>query len=193
MHVIVAASRTTIPELAMPTRYHPVLVALHWLLAVMIVLALVFGTFALAPVPNDDPAKLAGLRGHMTIGIAILALMLIRLVARLRSDTPPEADIGSPSLNRLSRAAHWALYIGVFAMVGSGIALSAMSGLPGIVFGGSGEWLPESFHDYAPRAVHGFVAPLLMLLIAGHVGAALYHQFVRRDGLFRRMWFGRRS
>lgn len=33
----------------MPTRYHPVLVALHWLLAVMIVLALVFGTFALAP------------------------------------------------------------------------------------------------------------------------------------------------
>jgi cytochrome b561 len=32
-----------------------------------------------------------------------------------------------------------------------------------------------------------------MLLIAGHVAAALYHQFVRKDGLLRRMWFGARQ
>jgi cytochrome b561 len=40
--------------------------------------------------------------------------------------------------------------------------------------------------------VHGIVAKLLMLAIALHIGAALYHQFVRRDGLLSRMGFGRR-
>lgn len=177
----------------MSDRYHPALVALHWLLAVLILLALVFGTFALAPMANDDPLKLDGLRGHMTIGIAILVLMLVRLVVRLRTGAPPEADIGHRALNRVARLAHWALYGLVFVMVASGIALSAMAGLPEIVFGGSGAPLPPSFHDYAPRAVHGAAASLLMLLVAGHVGAALWHQVARRDRLFRRMWFGRRA
>lgn len=175
------------------TRYHPVLVFLHWLLAILLIAALSVGTFVLDPIPESDPAKLDALRPHMIVGLVILALMIVRLVVRLRSTHPPEADIGVPLLNTLARLAHWALYIAVFGLIGSGIAMSIQAGLPPIVFGGSGDPLPASFNDLAPRAAHGIFATLLALLIAGHVAAALYHQFVRKDGLLARMWFGERT
>ncbi|MDO9296294.1 cytochrome b [Bradyrhizobium sp.] len=47
------------------------------------------------------------------------------------------------------------------------------------------------FSKYSPRAPHGIGARLLIALVVLHVGAALYHQFGRRDGLLRRMWFGK--
>jgi cytochrome b561 len=173
------------------TRYHPALVALHWVLAILILIGLFGGTFVLDPLPEDHPFKIEGLQGHMTVGIAILVLMLVRLFVRVRTTHPPEADIGNPLMNRLARYAHWAMYALIFAMLGSGIAMSVLGGLPPIVFGGSGEHLPN-LDDLPPRAAHGFFATVLMLLIVGHIAAALYHQFVRKDGLLRRMWFGAR-
>ena len=175
------------------TRYHPALVALHWALALLIGLALVGGGLILGEMPNSDPHKIEALFGHMTVGTLILALMLVRLAVRLRTDAPPHADIGHPLANRAGRWAHAAFYVLVFVMLGSGVAMSMMTGLPDIVFFGSGAPLPESFHGLLPRAVHGLAANLLGLLVLAHVGAALYHQFVRRDGLMARMGFGRRT
>lgn len=175
------------------SRYHPALVFLHWLLAILLIAGLIVGNFILDPIPESDPAKLDALRPHMIVGLVILALMVIRLIFRLRTSHPPEADIGVPALNKLARLAHWALYIAVFGLIGSGIGMSIQAGLPPIVFGGSGDPLPASFDDLAPRAAHGVFATLLALLIAGHVAAALYHQFVRKDGLLARMWFGDRT
>jgi cytochrome b561 len=40
---------------------------------------------------------------------------------------------------------------------------------------------------------HAVLATLLAILIAAHIGAALYHRFVLKDGLFRRVWFGQRT
>jgi cytochrome b561 len=60
-----------------------------------------------------------------------------------------------------------------------------------VVFGGVGS-LPVNFDAIPPRVAHGVLAKLLLLLIGLHAAAALYHQFVRRDGLFSRMAFGRR-
>ena len=60
------------------TRYHPLLVTLHWLLAAMIIGGLIMGGFVLAETPNDDPFKLVSLRMHMSVGLAILTLMLLR-------------------------------------------------------------------------------------------------------------------
>ncbi len=174
-------------------RYHPALVTLHWLLAILIVLGLVMGGLFLSKIPNDDPVKLFGLRGHMTLGIAILVLMLIRLVIRLRSARPPHADAGNPLLNTVAVVVHWSLYLTVIAMAVSGVALSISAGLPAIVFGGSGEPLPVSFFEFPPRMVHGILANLLTILILAHIAGFLYHQFIRRDGLFRRMWFGDRN
>jgi cytochrome b561 len=61
-----------------------------------------------------------------------------------------------------------------------------------IVFGDSGTALPPSFLIYPPRIAHGYIATALAALIALHIVAALYHQFILRDGVFRRIWFGRR-
>ena len=60
--------------MATASRYHPLLVALHWLLAVLILAALAVGFLALANMPNADPAKIAVLRWHMAGGMLILAL-----------------------------------------------------------------------------------------------------------------------
>lgn len=50
------------------TRYHPALVAIHWLMALMILAGLFFGKFVLAGMSNADPEKVQGLAGHMTTG-----------------------------------------------------------------------------------------------------------------------------
>ena len=174
-----------------PKRYHPALVTLHWLLALMLIVALAMGTFALKTVPNSSPDKIGALQGHMIAGGLILLLTLARLVIRLKTDHPAPASTGNALLDRLAPATHWALYLLVFLMAGSGIATSVLAGLPGIVFGGVGS-LPVNFDALPPRAVHGIVAKLLMLAFAQHIAAALFHQFVRRDGLLSRMGFGRR-
>ena len=175
------------------TRYHPLLVTLHWLLAAMIILGLIMGGNVLAETANGDPFKLTALRAHMTMGIIILVLMLVRLVTRLVTSRPPHADIGNEAVNKLGTAAHWAFYLIVIAMCASGMATARMAGLPEIVFGGSGAPLPADFSAFPPRAAHGILGFLLTLLILGHVAAGLYHQYVRKDGLFGRMWFGNRK
>lgn len=173
-------------------RYHPFLVALHWLLAFMIIGGLIMGGNVLSETPNNDPEKLFYLRIHMLMGIIILVLMITRLIVRTKSQKPPHADIGNTLLNKLGIYAHYGLYLLVFLMCASGIGISIMAGLPDIVFGGSGAPLPGSFDDLAPRAAHGILATVLAIVIASHVLAALYHQYVRKDGLFSRMWFGQR-
>ena len=174
-----------------PARYHTALVTLHWLLALLLIVALLMGTFALKTVPNSSPDKIDALRGHMIAGGLILLLTLTRLVVRLKTAHPAPASTGNALLDRLAPATHWALYLLVLLMAGSGVAMSVLAGLPNIVFGGVGS-LPVNFDALPPRAVHGIVAKLLMLFIAMHFAAALYHQFIRRDGLLRRMGFGPR-
>lgn len=174
-------------------KYHPFLVTLHWLLAILLIASLFMGSNVLSEIPNSDPEKVFSLKMHMSIGITILVLTLIRLVVRVKSQKPPHADIGNALLNKLGVLAHYVLYLLVILMVVSGIAISMMAGLPDIVFGGSGAALPASFDEFPPRMVHGVIAMLLMLTIVAHILAALYHQFVRKDGLLSRMWFGNRS
>jgi cytochrome b561 len=77
-------------------------------------------------------------------------------------------------------------------MVGTGFATAILAGLPEIVFGGSGDPLPPSFINYPTFVAHVVLATVLANLIVLHVLAAVYHQFIRKDGLFRRMFFGRR-
>lgn len=172
-------------------RYHPVLAALHWLLALLLIAMLAGGTLSLKAVANASPDKLNLLRMHMLMGASVLALMLMRLVARLTTEHPPAASTGNALLDKLAPWVHWVLYLLVFTMVGSGIGMAALAGLPDIVFSGVGQ-LPVDFSAFPQRAIHGIVAKLLMLTIALHAAAALYHHFIKRDGLLSRMWFGSR-
>lgn len=175
-----------------PSRYHPALVSLHWLLAFLIVFSLAAGTFSLKEIPNSSPDKVFALRGHMVVGILILVLMIVRFVMRFRTSRPQPATTGSAFLDRIAVITHYGLYLLVILMAASGIATSAQAGLPAIVFGGSGAPLPESFAVFTPRVAHGVISRLLLVLGALHVLAALYHQFIRGDRLLSRMWFGKR-
>lgn len=174
------------------TRYHPLLVALHWLLAFLLIAALVAGFFLLAQMPNSDPQKIRVLLVHMVIGMTILALMLVRFVIRMLTSHPEPATTGHPFLDRLAPVTHYGFYVLVVLMVATGYATAIFAGLNRIVFQASGEPLPEDFDVYPTFIAHSFFAAILAGFVVLHVLAALYHQFVRRDQLFRRIWFGRR-
>ena len=62
---------------AIASRYQPVLVALHWLLALMIIGLLCLGFFVLADMPNTDPKKLVILVWHMTGGMFVLVYQFV--------------------------------------------------------------------------------------------------------------------
>jgi cytochrome b561 len=174
----------------MPTvRYHPLLRLLHWASAALLLGMLFMAGVFLQAMPNADPNKIGGLRIHMAAGVLVLVLTLVRLVVRLRSAKPPAVLTGMAWADALAPWVHRALYALVLLMAASGMTLSLQAGLPDIVWAGKGT-LPPDLHIYLPRIVHGIVSKLLMLAIAVHVGAALYHQLVRRDGLLRRMGWG---
>jgi cytochrome b561 len=173
------------------SRYHPVLVALHWLLAVLIIAALALGALVMVNIPNDDPMKPEALRSHMAGGGVILLLMLVRLFVRARTKHPSAASTGNPVLDRLAWASHRLFYVAVLGMGGSGVFMALQTGLPVIVFAGDGV-LPADFWVFPVRTVHYLFSRLLMALIALHVAGALYHALILKDGLLRRMFFGRR-
>ena len=172
-------------------RYHPALVSLHWLLTVLIVVALLMGSNILSQIPNDDPEKLFALKMHMISGFVILGLMIVRVIVRKVTEEPAAADAGNAVLNKAGVIAHYLLYLLVFAMVGSGIATAVIAGLPDIVFNNSGVALPENFNNILPRIFHGIISKVLFAMIFLHVLGAFYHQFIRKDSLLSRMWFGK--
>src|SRR5579872_159528 len=174
------------------SRYHPLLVLLHWLLALLVPTALVLGVWVMAPIPNDSPMKIEALRGHMAGGILLLALMLLRLLIRLGTGHPGSASTGIALLDRLAWISHRALYVAVIGMGAAGLLLATESGILGLLIGKPAQ-IPADFWVYNLRAAHYLISRLLLLLIALHVAGALYHTFVRRDGLLRRMWFGARA
>jgi len=174
-------------------KYHPALVVFHWLLVPLLMLSLIMGGNVLSEIPNDSAEKIGALKGHMIIGLGILGLMILRLITRIVTSKPPHADIGHSLLNKLGIITHYVLYLLVFIMAASGIATSLLAGLPDIVFFNSSAALPETFSVYAPRIAHGIIGKVLFITIVLHTLAALYHQFIVKDGLLGRMWFGKRN
>jgi cytochrome b561 len=173
------------------SRYHPVLVTLHWIIAALLIADLTIGTVILTHIPNASPQKIEGLRAHMTGGLIILTLLTMRLAVRMMSTRPPRAQAGNALLDGIARVSHTLLYVVAFAMPLSGLIMGLQANLPAVVFFADGT-LPADFWGYPLRYAHLFFARLLMALIALHIVGALYHVIIRRDGLFARMSYGRR-
>jgi len=173
------------------SRYHPALVTLYWLLAVLIVAALVLGALVMVKIPNSDPMKIEALRSHMTGGVLILLLTHVRLIVRMQTTHPAAASTGNWWLDRLAWTSHRMLYLAVLGLAGSGLVMGLQTGVPTIVFA-SGGALPADFWAFPIRTVHYLFSRLLVGLIALHVAGALYHTLILKDGLLRRMVFGRR-
>ena len=171
-----------------PKRYHPLLVGLHWLSALLIIFMLLAGTFLMANQPNA-PAKIPVLALHMITGLLILVMTIVRFIVRLATPKPAPASIGSAFLDKVGVVTHWLLYLGALGMGISGLGIATQSNLFAIIFGGAGE-LPRSFYLFPPRIGHEYLSIAMLALIGLHIGAALLHQFLRKDKLFARMSFG---
>jgi cytochrome b561 len=175
------------------SRYHWLVVLLHWLLAFYIIATLAGGFLIMAPMAGNDPEKKRVLLFHMSFGLAIAGVMLLRLVIRLLTAKPAEITTGHAALDRLVPHAHYAFYVLIVLQAATGLATAILAGLNRSVFQGTAEPLPADFSAYPSFTAHAAIALLLSALILIHVVAVLYHQFVRRDRLLRRMWFGRRK
>lgn len=123
---------------------------------------------------------------HVSIGSLLLLLVVLRIVwALTQKDRRPEQD---PATAVLVRAGHLLLYAamvlmpmtGAMTMVGKGYGWSPF----GIELVAKGEKIPWMA---ALGSVHSPLAWLLLIMVAGHIGVALFHHFVKKDGVLRRM------
>jgi len=179
-----------------PVRYGGVSQALHWLVAVLIVVQFVLASLAEAA---QDAGSLLGaltwFARHKSVGMTILMLACIRLVWRLAHPPPPLPE-AMPAWERMAaRISHLLLYVLLFAMPISGWLMSSAANFPVSWFGlftwpdlvAAGDARKELF-----EAVHEVQAKILFALAVLHVAAALKHHIHDRDDVFVRMLpFGR--
>lgn len=162
--------------------------ALHWIVAIGILVQLPLGVAA------DEwplsPRKLELFVLHKSIGLALLALVLVRVAWRASHAAPPLPEAMSVGERRAAHASHAMLYALMLAMPLSGWIASSAANVPFRMF-----WTvpvpaiaaaDDALADSA-GAVHEILAIVLGVAIAVHVAAALWHHFVRRDDVLRRM------
>jgi len=126
---------------------------------------------------------------HKTLGLALLALVVLRLFYRLVNGAPAE----EPTLNFfqrfMSHATHWALYgllIGLPLVGWYGISLfPALDSFGGLKIPALAE--PDKGLSKQVLWFHSMMAYALIALVAMHIAASLYHHFLRGDNVLRRM------
>lgn len=156
---------------------------LHWGMAVLILAMLFIGVGMVASLTLRP--MLIDL--HRPLGIAILLLALVRLYHRWRSPPPPlPADLPRPQA-LAAKASHWLLYALMLAMPLLGWAMLSAGGYPVRMVGALQlpALVPRDPTLYAwLRGAHGVLGYALFALVLAHLAAALYHAWVRRDGVF---------
>jgi cytochrome b561 len=175
-------------------RYNPVLVSLHWLVVLLVFGALLFLGGGEGGEDGPVAASAASTNLHMIVGIVVLVLMAVRLVVRLSTQRPGWAVTGNDFLNKLGEWTHYGLYFFTFAITITGIALASQTNRLAALFGGgaAGQAEGEGIR-FGLGAFHGISWAMLFLLILLHLAGWAYHQFMLKDNLFSRMWYGNRS
>ncbi len=164
--------------------------SIHWIVA-LLVLTIVPVGIAMGRIENA-PFNLFNF--HKSLGVLILVLMTIRLIYRLVHGTPPEPKI--PAFYRFAGAAtHWALYVMLIATPIMGAVANMYYGAATPFFGlfevqpfvAKNEALSDTL--FARHRIMGFAVGAL---VCAHIGAGLFHYFIRRDGVLQRMLPGAR-
>lgn len=155
------------------------------LLAVQFILA-----WTMPDVHRDT--KPIGLIGwHIGVGMVILLLALVRLLWRKVNAPPPEPSTLPGALRTIARMTHWTLYALLLVVPLMGWANASSRGWSVALFGAlpmpplspAGSAIGHALGDW-----HRNFAWVLLALVGLHVGAALYHQFILRDGTLHRMF-----
>jgi cytochrome b561 len=161
---------------------------LHWMVVALILLSWPTGEFEDA---FPKVAKAAILFIHMTTGLAVVGLVVIRLLWRV-SDPPPApiASAFGPWADRAGRLMHYALYALLIAVPIAGVLVQFARGRAVPVFGVfeiASPWAADRAFAGNMKEVHEILANLMMILAVLHATAALVHHWVLHDRTLVRM------
>lgn len=165
-------------------RYGRITRGFHWIMAVLIGWQLL--KFGDRIAEGEHWIGQALVPWHVSIGVLLFVLIALRIIWAIKqSDNRPEQD---PATALLVKTGHFLLYAamllmpltGVLLMLGNGYGLTAF----GIQLAAKGEEIPWAA---AVGSLHSPLAWLLLVMVVGHIGMALLHHFVRRDGVLQRM------
>lgn len=183
--------------MAAPVRYSSAAIVLHWAIAVLILTNFAIGLKYGAAHGLD---KFAILQWHKSIGFTILALSLARLAWRLLGPAPPPLPAGMKRWEKgVAHAVHWAFYVLMIGLPLTGwvVVSASPTNIPTLLYKivpfphlGFVHNLPmavrRSLGDQVGE-VHEWLAWSMAVLFVLHVGAALKHQFIDKDGVLARM------
>lgn len=170
-------------------RYTNLAVLLHWLIALLIISGFALGV-TMVDIPGITPTKLKYFSWHKWIGVTVLGLAGVRLLWRLTHAAPAYPDSMRGWEKAAAHGLHGALYFLMFAVPVSGYFYSLAAGVPVVYLGivplpvlieANQEWKPIL------KEVHYALNMTLLAAVVVHVGAALKHLFIDRDGVFKRM------
>jgi cytochrome b561 len=175
-------------EMTHGSDYSAVAKGLHWGMALLIAGLLTLG-FLMSDLPLS-PEKLQYYAWHKWAGISVFVLVWLRLAWRLWHPAPALPDTLSPWAQRLAHAGHAALYGLMIVIPLSGWVLSSAKGVQTVWFGvwplpdlvAKDKALGDAMHE-----VHETLNYLLLLMLAGHVAAALKHHWIDQDDVLTRM------
>ena len=161
---------------------------LHWLTAILIFSTLLIGFTMVNSIRSY--AWLVGV--HMTLGVVILAIVVVRAVNRFTHRVPKlPATVGRVE-RLLVIGSELALYGLMLAQPVIGWAMVSASGRPVVVFGSLRLPRIAPFDDdlyFVLRQAHSVLAYSLVVVIAAHVSAVLLHTLTLRDRMLSRMTF----
>jgi cytochrome b561 len=149
------------------TGYSRLQIGLHWLVAILIIAAFVTHDGAVAAIDTREAGGTIGFVPHVAFGMAVLLLVVVRVLVRLSRGAPPPPGVpGSPAV-KVAEWGHRLIYLMMIAVPLGGIA--------------------TFFLGFDVGDMHGLAGQALMIVVLGHALIALYHQYVLKDGLLRRM------
>lgn len=171
-------------------RYAPVLRHLHWLMAVLMLVAYV-AIEQRSLFERGTPARFAMVQTHFWAGLTIFALAWWRLAVRFRKGAPPVTPALPPWQSIIAKVMHVALYAFFIVMPVLGLATAWTDGkvlylpftdivLPALLAADK-----DLAHDL--EELHGTIGDVFYWVIGFHVLAAIYHHLVRRDDTLKRM------
>lgn len=171
-------------------RYSRGAIALHWIIAVLI--ATNFGLAWIAEeLSKEERGAMIG--NHKAIGLIVLVLTVVRIVWRLMHKPPPVLDTLKAWEMAVSKVVHILMYGLMLAIPLAGWGMSSIyaKGAPTSIFGLFGFPAMPIAHEKSTQELfhelHEITATIMLVLLALHVGAALKHHFIDKDGTMRRM------
>ncbi|WP_175807826.1 cytochrome b [Burkholderia cenocepacia] len=172
--------------LAKQTRYSSPAIFFHWVIFLLVALAYLAIEIR---GPKGSDSRAFWMNVHLMAGTFVLVLSVLRVLWRVVSRVP-EAIPQATLLRWLSKLAHVALYVFIIAQPLLGIMMVNMGGKPVSL-----DWLGVSFTLFGPdkalrptiKEAHELIGNAFYFVIGLHALAALYHHFIRRDDVLRRM------